>query len=178
MRLAPGGQSIAGQNTVEPAGPGPLMSPTRGSWTPSPQVSAAQTRALPEDPSEARTLRSKLCPRHPVPRPGPRVQLPSPSLRPAPRPATQPSPQLNTPHPGRPRAPDLGLCPGPAGHSSGGRLDLGVTGVFSLPLWVAQRPSPFEGLKECSAGTRELRGGGVTENQSGAGAGSRVQKQK
>lgn len=56
VRLAPGGQSIAGQSTVGPAGPGPLMSPIRGFQTLPPQVSAAPTRALSEDPSEARTL--------------------------------------------------------------------------------------------------------------------------
>lgn len=44
VRLAPGGQSVAGKSTVGPAGPGPLMSPTRGSRTPPRQdesVSAA-----------------------------------------------------------------------------------------------------------------------------------------
>lgn len=74
VRLALGCQSVVGQSTVGPAGPGPLMSPTCGSQTLPPQVSAALTRALSEDPSEARTPRSKLCPRHPVLRPGPRVQ--------------------------------------------------------------------------------------------------------
>lgn len=44
VRLAPGGQSIAGQSKVGPAGPGPLMSPIRGFQTLPPQderVSAA-----------------------------------------------------------------------------------------------------------------------------------------
>lgn len=168
MRLVPGGQSVAGQSTVGPAGPGPLMSPTRGSRTPPPQVSAAPTLALPGDPSEARTPRSKFCSRHPVPRPGPRVQPRSPALRPAPRPTPQPlSP---TQHP----TPRATACSGPrpmseiAGHGSCGRLDLRLTGVSSLPLWAAQRPSPLEGLSECGAGTREL---GDAENPRGIGAG-------
>lgn len=144
-----GGQSLAGQSTVGPAGPGPLMSPALSAPTPPLQVSAAPALTLPlsRDSTEASGWTAKLRPCLPDPYSGPppcsRGRLPC-ALLPAPQPPRL-VPQAGTPHPWLPRAPDPGLCPRGRRSQLWGRLNLGATWVSLLLLRPRRDPRPLKG---------------------------------